>query len=129
MVEVCFSSTASYKRLGTNKVCSYKTRIWVIGVKTHVLMYMLGIGAAALQALSVGGSQALAYSSALASALSRGGCGAVGNVLAQSEAIASSSGKGDAFAKDVAKASVEAAKCPKLRSCSTITTAKNCCTR
>jgi hypothetical protein len=85
-------------------------------------------GTAALQALASGGGKSEAYSSAIASAVSRGGCGAVSNVLAQAQAIAESSGRGDTFADSLASASAEAARCPRLPNCADDRTARYCCT-
>lgn len=83
-----------------------------------------------LQALTSGGGKSQAFASAIASAVSKGGCGSVGNVLAQAEASAQSSGKGKAFSEALASASAEAAKCakPRLPLCSTKDlSARNCC--
>jgi hypothetical protein len=83
-----------------------------------------------LQALTSGGGKSEAFASAIASAVSSGGCGSVSNVLAQAEASAQSSGKGQAFSEALASASAEAAQCkPKLPLCSTKDlSARNCCT-
>jgi hypothetical protein len=46
------------------------------------------------QALTSGGGKSEAFASALASAVGSGGCNSVSNVLAQAQASAESSGKG-----------------------------------
>jgi hypothetical protein len=83
----------------------------------------------ALQALAFGGGQSQAFSAAFGDAVSRGGCGAVENVLAVSQGIAESSGRGTAFTRDVSRASAEAAKCLRLPNCGDQLASRKCCTQ